>query len=388
MFKRNKPKSKAKGPVANQLKGAAKANVLKAGGSTKPNVLKAGKPGKSKVERDDELEETTDSRTPAQRRADLEAELQRQAEEFGLTALDPVNLYGPNGEEVAALVDSLADLDDETAEAIADAYESVPEAERKVAQSVVRRRHRNGKLWGEVDTAERAVADWLTSMALENEDDAALYEIVAAAATDAVDALVLEDELADSDFTTLYGPWSEVMDSDEDEDAEEEAEEKGSAEAEENAEDAEDDAKDEGEFGPNTALIGEFLTKLGALNAAQTAELVAAWREQPKENLRVAHRSLQDLADESKRWREQMRLAQEEIFTWMEGEDSKYLERSHAPKEEIRLRESAGPALADAVAALVMTDMLDADEAETLYAAWAEVVGEPALPQYEEDEED
>jgi hypothetical protein len=35
-----------------------------------------------------------------------------------------------------------------------------------------------------------------------------------------------------------------------------------------------------------------------------------------------------------------------------------------------------------------MTDMLEAHEAETLYAAWAEVVGEPALPQYEEDEDE
>jgi hypothetical protein len=35
-------------------------------------------------------------------------------------------MYGPNGEDVASLLDSLADIDDATAEAIADAYEAIP----------------------------------------------------------------------------------------------------------------------------------------------------------------------------------------------------------------------------------------------------------------------
>ena len=38
--------------------------------------------------------------------------------------------------------------------------------------------------------------------------------------------------------------------------------------------------------------------------------------------------------------------------------------------------------------ALVMADILEREDAETLYAPWADVVGEPALPAFEEDDED
>jgi hypothetical protein len=34
-----------------------------------------------------------------------------------------------------------------------------------------------------------------------------------------------------------------------------------------------------------------------------------------------------------------------------------------------------------------MADMLEAEDAEVLYAPWAEIVKEPALPEYEEDDE-
>jgi hypothetical protein len=340
---------------------------------------------------EDELDEDEDDPEVAARRAaELAAELQRQAEEFGLTGSNAAEIYGPNGEAVAALLESLADIDDETAEAIADAYEAIPEAERKVARSIVRRRHRGGGLEAELWAAEHAVSDWLAALQLEG-DEAALYVIVADAATDAADALVLEDDLADVDFATLYGPWSEVMDAEEDE-AEDGAEgdeaepAEGSAGSDQAADAAEGSAKEEGEFGPNTALVVEFIAKLGALDAALTAELIAAWRTQPKEELKIAHRALQALADEDATWREQMRLAQEEIFAWMEGRTTKHRDRSFGT-DNARVRESAGPAVADAVAALVMADMLEPEDTETLYAPWAEVVKAPELPRYEEDDE-
>jgi hypothetical protein len=308
-------------------------------------------------------------------------------------------MYGPNGEDVASLLDSLADIDDETAEAIADAYEAVPDAEHKVAQLVVRRRHRGGGLETELWAAEHAVSDWLAAMQLDG-DDLALYSVVADAATDAVDALVLEDELADVDFATLYGPWSDVMDSDEDGDSEvaeaaaaDDGKKGAKAEIPEAVEafleklDAKEAAADEGEFGPNTELVLQFLTKLAALTAAETAELVGAWRKQPKEDLRIAHRNLQALADEDPKWREQMRLAQEEVFAWMAGRSEKRDYSFGAPQSLARVREPAGPAVADAVAALAMADMLEDGDAETLYAPWADVVKEPALPEYDEDDD-
>jgi hypothetical protein len=336
-----------------------------AGGETDPEIG------------EESADEELDGRTAAQRHADLQAELQRQAEEFGLTGDNPVGLYGPNGEAVASMLESLADIDEETAEAIADAYEAIPEAERKVAQSVVRRRHRGGKLDYELDLAERGVADWLSSLKLTDRDEAALYAVVADAAVDAVDALVLEDELADPDFATLYGAWSEVMDSDEDEEAEE-----GEAEGQNEAGDSDDAEDSEGIFGPNTDLVQQVIAKLKELSEGDVAALVAVWREQPREELRVAHRSLQNLADEDPKWREQLRLAQEEIFAWMKDPENK-ADRSFS-HDGNRDRELAGPALADAIAALVMADMLDAEDAAILYGPWSEVVKSPELPTYEE----
>jgi hypothetical protein len=335
---------------------------------------------------DDELDpDSPEARKKvAERAAALQAELQRQAEEYGLTGTNLAQIYGPNGEDVAALIDSLATIDDETAEAIADAFEAVPDAERKVVQLVIGRKHRNGKWASELWAAENAVAEWLSSQHLDG-DDAELYSIVADAATDAVDALVLGDELADVDFNTLYGPWADVMDVEEDEEAEEAASSESAAG---------DEAKEEeevGEFGPNTALVLDFLTKMAALTVAEITALVAAWREQPKEELRIAHRNLQALADEDPKWREQLRLAQEEVFAWMAGRDSSATgirkpDYTFGTQSIARARETAGPAAADAIAALAMADMLETEDAQALYAPWAEIVGEPALPEYEDDD--
>jgi hypothetical protein len=383
-----KPKGEG---AANRLSDEAEPNMLSwdADGGLEAELDKGD-------EVDDELvdevdEDKDDPEVAARRAAELAAELQREAEEFGLTGSNAAEIYGPNGEAVASLLDSLSEVDYETAEAIADAYEAIPEAERKVARSVVRRRHRGGGLDADLWAAEHAVSDWLAAMQLEG-DEAALYGVVADAATDAVDALVLEDDLADVDFATLYGPWSDVMDTDDDDGAgddagDDEAEPaNGSGSAETTS--AEEGAEADGEFGPNTELVLQFLTKLAALTAAETSELVTAWRRQPKEELRIAHRDLQALADEDRRWREQLRLAQEEVFAWMSGRSEKRDYSFGAPQSLARVREPAGPAVADAVAAIAMADMLEPKDTETLYAPWAEVVKEPALPQYEEDEGD
>jgi hypothetical protein len=147
------------------------------------------------------------------------------------------------------------------------------------------------------------------------------------------------------------------------------------------------EAVDEGPFGPNSELVIKFLNRLGKLDGSMTAALVAAWREQPKEELKVAHRAMQSLADEDATWREQLRLAQEEIFAWMENQTTKYFEYGQNTKDDTRARELAGPAVADAIAALVMADILEPEEAETLYAPWAEVVSDPELPKYEDQAE-
>jgi hypothetical protein len=386
-------------PVANQLRITNEPNVLKSGGTSKDqaNELEWTAAGitadleseDAEFETEDELDDEgneSDGRTLEERRAALEAELQRQAEEFGLTGDNPIGLYGPNGEEIAALLDSLGDIDDETAEAIADAYEAIPDADRQVVQTEMRRHHRNGKWQYELSLAERSVADWVSSLKLTDRDDAALFSIVAKAATDAVDALVLEDDLSDSDFDTLYGAWSEVMDEEDDEAGAEGESEVGTSAAGEPGSAEKAEAAEEGPFGPNSELVMQLLTRLGALDTSLVTALIAAWREQPKEDLKVAHRAMQALADEDETWREQLRLAQEEIFAWMENRSTAFFEYGRTTRDDSRARELAGPAIADATAALVLADILEPEEAQILYAPWAAVVGEPALPTYEDDE--
>jgi hypothetical protein len=48
-------------------------------------------------------------------------------------------------------------------------------------------------------------------------------------------------------------------------------------------------------------------------------------------------------------------------------------------------RQMAGPALADAVAALVVGDLLAPEDAESLYAPWFNLVGAPPLPEPDDD---
>jgi hypothetical protein len=382
-------------PTANRLSDEAEPNELSLDDESRQNELDLD--SDEFEDEDEELdEEELDPEERARRAAELQAELQRQAEEFGLTGSSPEALYGPNGEAVAELLDSLNDIDDETAEAIADAFWAIPEADRKVARSVIGRRYRGGELELELQAAERAVTDWLNALDLDGPAD--LYAVVAEAATDAVDALVLEEELEDIDFDTLYGPWGEVMDADDDEG-------EGEAEAEDEipegvravlkkvdarrAAEAEGEAEEEKEFGPNEEIVLALLTRLAELTPVDISDLVAAWRKQPKEDLKVAHRNLQDLVDEDPKWKEQLRLAQDEVFAWMaaQGGETRRDYSFGAPRDAVEIRRPAGPAVADAVAALVMADILEPEDAETLYAPWAEVIGTPELPKFEDEEE-
>jgi hypothetical protein len=347
---------------------------------------------------EDEKAEVEEQAARKKKDLDLDAELAREAEEYGLTGANSVEAYGPHGEDVASVIDDLPTIDDDTANEIADAYEAVPEAERKVAQSVVRRMQRARDFESELWAAEHAVSDWLAALMLD-EDGQTLYAIVADAATDAVDALILQDELAEVDFDTLYGPWSEVMDVDEEEedeeadedgDAESRADEGEGAEAAEAAEgaggaEASEPAEDEGEFGPNTDLVEQLFDRLNRITGAEVSALVLAWRGQPKEDLRLAHRNLQKLADEDASWKGQLQKAQDEVLAWINGNSTRAASTS-VPVAPAGPREVAGPAIADAVAALVMADVLESEDARTLYAPWAEVIKEPALPEYEEDD--
>lgn len=383
MFRRGK----TKGPVANRLSRQAEPNKLTwAAADAEARDLEPAEDEFLDDAFDDDEVEEVDERTLAQRQADLQAELERQAEEFGLTRANPQAAYGPNGEAVAALLDLLQEIEPDEMEQLAEAWEAVDPAERDIVQREIRRRHRTGRHEYELSAAEDAVTAWLNARPTSDEDEADLMRIVAAAARDAVDALILDDELDDADFVTLYGPWADVMDSDEGGDeaadeAQDEAAAGGSAGA---SGDATEDSDQE--FGPNTELVRQFLARLGELTPDQLAGLTASWNGQSREDLRQAHRAMQELAKEDETWRQQVKAAQDQITTWANGpHTARVIRQDRLFSTEVEARLAARPPATDAVSALVLADLLEPEDAEALYAAWEGTVGEPKLPEFEDD---
>jgi hypothetical protein len=383
-------RGKRKGPVANKLTDEAEPNKLSW-------VASDAEAAGAELDYDqfeeedlaeDEEEDEEDEQTLAQRRADLEAELARQAEEFGLTGSNPTAIYGPNGEDVEAVLDALSAIDTERAEQLADAWAAGDATERDVLERDLLRRSRVGKHGYELTAAEDAVAAWLNTQTPEDDDDAAFWAMVAGAARGAVDALILDEELDDADYDTLYGPWAEVMDTDEEEG--ETGDREREVTAGRSARDSGGSADEPNEaFGPNTELVRQFLAKLEALTSKQAGALTASWAEQPKADLRQAHRAMQELAKEDETWREQIRAAQDQIATWTNGPHGvKALRQDRALAAEIAARVAAMPPAVDAISALVLADLLEPEDAEALYAAWDATVGEPKLPEYEEDGEE
>jgi hypothetical protein len=306
------------------------------------------------------------------------AELARQAEEFGLTGSNPTAIYGPNGEDVEAVLDALSAIDTERAEQLADAWAAGDATERDVLERDLLRRSRVGKHGYELTAAEDAVAAWLNAQTPEDDDDAAFWAMVAGAARGAVDALILDEELDDADYDTLYGPWAAVMDTDE-EGGEPGGRAGGATEEGPTRGPGRSTDEPNEEFGPSTELVRQFLAKLEALTSKQAGALTASWTEQPKADLRQAHREMQELAKEDETWRGQVKAAQDVVTTWA---------KAPALIRDVEARTAALPPAIDAVSALVLADLLEPEDAEALYAAWDATVGEPKLPEYEEDGEE
>jgi len=368
MFRR-KQTDKGK-PEANQLGKAAEPNTLSWGASDAEAAadddleLDEELDEEAEGEFDDEDDEDEDPETRARREAEFQAEIQRQAEEFGLTSDNPTAIYGPNGESVASVLEALEDMDPETAERLADAWDAIDPNERDVLDRVLQRNHRGGKHQYELSAAEDSVASWLASQKPRGDEETEVVRLVAAAARDAVDAFILDEDLDDVDYDTLAGPWLAVMES------EDESEEDG--EGDDAAKDA-PDSSDDGEYGPNTPLLLELLERMQTLTLDELVKVEQAWKTADREDLKAAHHAVEAAVREDRDWREQVKVAQEQVVKWASARAG---------------RQSLIPPLVDCVAALVLADILEPEDAEILYAPWADVVGEPKLPTYEDDAEE
>jgi hypothetical protein len=388
MFGRNKKDDPG---GANRLSNEAQPNILSDGGFGPANPDSAGITFDTDLP-DEDGAAAEDGKT-AERAAGLKTELARQADAFGLTTDDPETLYGPNGQAVAGALEALDAIGVDQATAIARSLTAVKPADRQIAQMMARRLRHERRFDAPCRAAEGWIRDWLAARQAAG-GETALYEPVADAARDAVTALILDEDLTDVDFATLYGPWSDVMD--EDVDAPDGAEADEATDEEEIPADVpvSDDELEGGaevetdanrDFGPNGELIAELLARLDGLSPDQVRSISSSWGAADKDDLARAHNALEGAIDADPDSRDEIKRAQAVVVEWagprpIEGDWPLLGDPT------VRPREQAAPAVTDAIAALAMVDALSERDAAALYAPWAAVVGEPELPVFEEDE--
>jgi hypothetical protein len=325
---------------------------------------------------------------------DMTADLESQAADY--LAGNDIWMYGPNAEAVLEIIDRLEEITPDEARPLAEAWQAIPKSDRDQARKAARKLAENDdEIYRHLQLAREAVGSWLAVTGPYPEYVAADPDWgrncakTAEAALDAATAVILEGSLEEGLYVALLDPWSETIaqieeaaeatrlqlgDQDELEPGEEDDEEDGPEEEE------------EGEFGPNSDAITDFLNRLWLLAPEQVGRIVSGWQNADRDALAAAHESLRSLVDEDAEWREQVRRAQEKLAPWLNAgrveETAGFLGQAGQGES----RKMAGPALADAVAALVLGDLLDRADAEALYGAWFNLIGAPPLPEESEDE--
>ena len=339
------------------------------------------------VEPTDEAEDEAAEDQPE----DMTADLESQAADY--LAGNDVWMYGPNAEAVLEIIDRLEEITPDEARPLAEAWQAIPKSDRDQARKAARKlAENNDEIYRYLQLAREAVGSWLAVTGPYPEYVAADPDWgrncakTAEAALDAATAVILEGSLEESLYVALLDPWSETIAQIE-EAAEATRLQRGDdEELDPDEEDEEGEEEEEGEFGPNSDAITDFLNRLWLLAPEQVGRIVSGWQNADRDALAAAHESLRGLVDEDAEWREQVRRAQEKLAPWLNAgrveETAGFLGQAGQGES----RKMAGPALADAVAALVLGDLLDRADAEALYGAWFNLIGAPPLPEESEDE--
>ena len=142
------------------------------------------------------------------------------------------------------------------------------------------------------------------------------------------------------------------------------------------------------EFGPNTELVADLLLRLDGLTAEQATMLSRCWASADRSELARAHAAVKDAVREAREDPEahsQVQRAQDRLLAWTSEVPTARSWIGRVSGVQLA-REAAAPPIADAIAALVLADVLDRADARVLYAPWAEVIGAPKLPTYAEDD--
>jgi hypothetical protein len=315
---------------------------------------------------------------------DLTADLDSQAADY--FADNDVWMYGPNAAAVLEILDWLEEIVPSEAVPLAEAWLAIPKSDRDRARKAARKIVEDDLEMGRhLQMAREAVTTWMSVAAAYPDfvsaepDWARLCGQAAEAALDAATAVILEGKLEEMHYEALLEPWSETT-AQLDAEAEAASLDGGDDELEEElAEDDEDVV--EGEFGPNSNEVVDFLNRLWLLAPEQIGRLVTGWQDAQRDELKIAHEAIQGLADENAACRDQVRAAQDKLAPWLNSGRVAETAGILGQTGQGDMRKMAGPALADAVAALVLGDLLDPADAETLYAPWYNIIGAPALPE-------
>ncbi len=311
---------------------------------------------------------------------DLDADLESQAADY--LAGNDLWQYGPNAPDVLAILDRLEEVGLADGTAIAEAWREAPKSDRDAARKAVRKlTETDEELARHVGMARQEVGAWLAVAAEYPEFTRAAKDWgktasqVGEAALDAATALILEEDLDEDLYQALWKPWTDATDAYRVEQELAEIEGPGEEEG------AEEEEEEEGEFGPASVAVTDFINRLWLLTPEQVTRLVSAWQETPKDDLEAAHEALHSLVEEDEECREQVKRAQGQITLWLNGgrleEAAGFLGQTGSSVT----RRMAGPALADALAALVVGDLLDREAAQILYGPWFNLVGAPPLPE-------
>ncbi|MGD0122395.1 MAG: hypothetical protein ABSC46_07535 [Candidatus Limnocylindrales bacterium] len=321
---------------------------------------------------------------------DMTADLESQAADY--LADNDAWMYGPNAEAVLEILDRLEELTPAEARPLAEAWLAIPKSDRDRARKAARKLGEDDlELGRHLQLAREAVGTWMAVTGpfpeFVNADPewGRLCTQSGEAALDAATAVILEGRLEEIHYESLLEPWEEAMAG---LDAAAEAtrlESPAEDETEDEEVEEEEEQEDQEEFGPNADSVTDFLNRLWLLTPEQVGRLVGGWQNVDRDDLRAAHEGLRAVADEDPEWRDQVRHAQDKLAPWLNAgriqETSGFLGQTGQGES----RKMAGPALADAVAALVLGDVLDRKDAETLYGPWLNLIGAPPLPVAEEE---
>ena len=315
---------------------------------------------------------------------DLTADLDSQAADY--FADNDVWMYGPNAPAVLEILDWLEEIVPAEARPLADAWLAIPKSDRDRARKAARKIAEDDlEMYRHLQLAREAVTTWMSVAAAYPDfvnaepDWARLCGQAAEAALDAATAVILEGKLEEMHYEALLEPWSEAT-AELDAAAEAASLDGGEGELDEELDEDGGDDGVESEFGPNSNEVVDFMNRLWLLAPEQIGRLVTGWQDAPRDELKIAHEAIQEIADENSECREQVRAAQEKLAPWLNSGRVAETSGILGQTGQGDMRKMAGPALADALAALVLGDLLEPADAETLYAPWYNIMGAPELP--------